>query len=249
MNRDDLTRRMKTLSTRGLKAARLVGTPRWRTAMRQGVAATVEHDRLPLDRNYRTVIDVGANRGQFALYARERFPEARIYSIEPLSGPRASIRRLFEDDARVQVLDFAAGASEGSAVINITHHDDSSSLLPPSELQTSRFPGTYTETTETVKVRSLDDALADEEIARPVLLKIDVQGFELEVLKGATKLLSQVDAVMTECSFVEFYEGQALFDDIYALLRDEGFQLSGGAMSAATGAQWEQGDFVFKRAA
>lgn len=249
MNRDALTYQLKTFTHRGLKAAKLVRTPRWRKAMQQGVAATVEHDRLPLDRDYRTVIDVGANRGQFALYARERFPNARIYSIEPLSGPRASIQRLFEDDTRVQVLDFAAGAAEGSAVINITHHDDSSSLLPPSKLQTSRFPGTYTEATETVAVRSLDDAIAANDLERPVLLKIDVQGFELEVLKGASKLLSQVDAVMTECSFVEFYEGQALFDDIYALLLEEGFRLSGGAMSASTGATWEQGDFVFKRAA
>jgi len=217
--------------------------------MRQGVAATVEHDRLPLGRDYATVIDVGANRGQFALYARERFPNARIYSIEPLSGPRSSIESLFAGDQRVQVLPFAAGAEEGTAVINITHHDDSSSLLPPSKLQTSRFPGTHTETTETVSVRTLDDALGALELQRPALLKIDVQGFELEVLKGATKLLGQVDAVMTECSFVEFYEGQALFDDIYALLTHHGFRLAGGAMSAATGALWEQGDFVFRRAA
>jgi hypothetical protein len=52
---------------------------------------------------------------------------------------------------------------------------------------------------------------------------------------------------MAECSFVEFYEGQALFDDVYPLLMAEGFHLSGGAVSATIGKTWAQGDFVFTR--
>ena len=249
MKSSELNYRLKTFGSRAIKAARLLQSERWRSALRQGVAATVEHDRLPLDRDYRTIIDVGANRGQFALYARERFPKAQIYTIEPLSGPRASIELLFGKDEQVEILDFAAGAAKRSATINITQDDDSSSLLQPTSLQTERFPHTGVESTEPVAVRSLDSALASLPLEGPVLLKIDVQGFELEVLKGARKLLSQVDTVLAECSFVEFYEGQAMFDDIYAFLAGKGFRLSGGALSAVSASRWEQGDFVFKRPA
>ena len=237
------------LGRKGLKAARLSTTARWRSALRHGVAATIEHDRLPLRRDYQTVIDVGANRGQFSLYARERFPEAKIFSIEPLCGPRSRIEKLFGQDGQVEILGFAAGAAGGAASLNVTQHDDSSSLLAPTTLQTTRFRGTDVTASERVAVRALDEALGGRPLARPALLKIDVQGFELEVLKGAGVLLREIDAVLIECSFVEFYSGQAIFDDVYRMMGAHGFQLLGGVVSAATGSRWEQGDFVFGRAA
>jgi hypothetical protein len=80
-----------------------------------------------------------------------------------------------------------------------------------------------------------------------VLLKLDVQGFELEALRGATSLLERVDAVLTECSFVRFYEGQPLFEDILACLAPLGFRLSAGAISSRHAGRWEQGDFLFER--
>jgi hypothetical protein len=80
-----------------------------------------------------------------------------------------------------------------------------------------------------------------------VLLKLDVQGFELEALRGAERVLASVDTVLTECSFVPFYSGQALFDEVRDFLHERGFRLVGGAISAAHDRRWEQGDFVFDR--
>ena len=66
--------------------------------------------------------------------------------------------------------------------------------------------------------------IAPADFARPSLLKIDVQGYELEVLKGASALLSAIDAIYVEVSWVELYKGQALHDEVEALLLDAGFK-------------------------
>jgi FkbM family methyltransferase len=193
------------------------------------------------------VIDVGANKGQFALYARVRFPGAEVYSLEPLPEPRARLERLFDGNAHVHVFAAAAGAGPGTARINVSRADDSSSLLPATTRQLDRFPGTDTVGRESVEVKPLDRLLEGVELARPVLLKLDVQGFELEALRGAEEVLASVDTVLTECSFVPFYSGQALFDEVRDFLDERGFRLVGGTISAAHERRWEQGDFVFER--
>jgi FkbM family methyltransferase len=193
------------------------------------------------------VIDVGANQGQFALYARVRFPDADVYSLEPLAGPRSRLSRLFAGNGRVHVIGAAAGSASGAARINVSRADDSSSLLPVTDRQLDRFPGTDTVRQESIQVETLDRILEPVELVRPVLLKLDVQGFELEALRGAERVLGSVDTVLTECSFVPFYAGQALFDEVRDFLDGHGFQLVGGAISAAHDRRWEQGDFVFER--
>jgi FkbM family methyltransferase len=211
------------------------------------VAATIEHDRLPLRRDYGSVIDVGANRGQFAIYARVRFPEARIFSLEPLEEPRRRVQSLFQNDDRVQVIAKAAGETPGIATLHVSGHDDSSSLLTMADRQTELYPETAMVGEQEVEIDTLDAIFEDVELTGPVLLKLDVQGYELEALRGATALLERVDTVLTEASFVPFYEGQALFDEVHAWLTDAGFRLAGGAMSAETDGRWEQGDFVYER--
>ena len=103
------------LARKARKAARLLREREWRRGLRSGVAASIEHDRLPLRRDLRSVIDVGANRGQFALYSRVRFPAATIYCFEPLQAPRRKLERLFANDARVQLFAVAAGSAPGTS--------------------------------------------------------------------------------------------------------------------------------------
>ena len=229
------------------KASRLAMVPEWRAALRQGIAATIEHDRLPLRRDFGTVIDVGANRGQFALYSRVRFPEAEVYSLEPLAGPRAKMQALFEGDTRVHVIGKAAGEARGGASLNVSKQDDSSSLLAMTEMQLKRYPDTAMAGTEAVEIDTLDAMFGEMELAGPVLLKLDVQGYELQALRGGRELLDRVDAVLTEASFVAFYEGQALFDELNQWLNEAGFHVVAGAMSAQAGGRWEQGDFLYER--
>ncbi len=217
----------------------------YRQALRQGVAASVEHHSVPFGVDFRTVIDVGASRGQFALFAASRFPGARIVSFEPLPEPRAQLERVL--DGRVEVMPLALGAEPGSVLMNVSRQDDSSSVLAIGEAQRRNFPGTEAIDTLEVPISTLDATL-DPPPERPCLLKIDVQGLELQVLKGAGKTLAGVDEALVECSFIELYEGQAMADEVVSLMLEAGLRLAGvhGLVSTAKG-EPIQADFHFKR--
>jgi FkbM family methyltransferase len=221
-------------------------TRRYRRALRYGVAATVEHGAVAFPHEYRTVVDVGSHKGQFALFAREEFPSAKIICVEPLEDERARIRRAVGEDVRL--LAVAAGDRSGTQLIHISRASDSSSLLPITGNYTSAFEGTEEVSTQPVQVERLDALLAEQELARPVLLKIDVQGGELDVLRGAQGLLAQCDEIFVECSFVEFYEGQALADEVIGYLVGEGQRLIGAynLVYSASG-QTLQADLLFSR--
>jgi hypothetical protein len=111
--------------------------------------------------------------------------------------------------------------------MHVSGRDDSSSLLEISALQEEVFPGTGEASTITVQVGPLSDFVESPEITRPALLKLDVQGFELQALIGCESLISQFDYVYCECSFVELYSGQALAPDIIRWLDRRHFVLSG----------------------
>jgi len=212
-----------------------------------GVAAGCEHGPL-FGADLATVVDIGANRGQFSLAVRRWAPGARVVAFEPLSGPADRFRKVFQGDAQVTLHQAAIGPKAGQTTIHVSAADDSSSLLPISALQERLFPGTGEVRTETVTVGRLSDFVSAEEIVSPTLLKLDVQGFELEALRGCEDLLAGFAYVYAECSFVELYSGQALADEIIAWLRDRGFRLSGiYNLSYDRKGKAIQGDFLFAR--
>jgi FkbM family methyltransferase len=216
--------RVRLFRARAAKAARLARTPAHWSAVRSGVVPSVEHDRVPLGGPFATVLDVGASRGQFALHAARRFPAARIVCFEPLPSSREALVSVLGD--RVEVVPAAVGAQTGTAEMHVSAADDSSSLLPIGRRQQEEFPGTHEAARLEVPVVTLTDVL-DSTLAGPVLLKIDVQGFELDVLRGAGERLRRVSTVFVECSFVELYEGQALADDVIVHMHAMGFRLRG----------------------
>jgi len=233
---------------RAVKLVAILRHPVYRRALRLGVAASTEHADTPLPYDYATVVDVGANRGQFALLAATRFPRARIICFEPLETARATIDRLFTDDNRVDVVGVAVAASARPSHLFVSRSDDSSSLLAPTDLQTSTFRDT--EVVEEIRVTTerLDVLLDRDSLVRPTLLKIDAQGAELEVLSGAAGVLDNVDTILVECSFAEFYSGQSLADDVIRFLHPCGFRLT-ALMSAYADASGQvlQADLVFAR--
>ncbi len=196
-------------------------------ALSHGVAAGMEHTQVLLGLNCQTVIDIGANRGQFALVTRKCFPDSRIFSFEPLAIPASRFRSVFQKDPDIILHQVAIGPQTGETTIHVSAADDSSSLLPISPLQERLFPGTNEICTEMVKIGPLSDYVLPEEIVSPAMLKLDVQGYELEALQGCEELLDQFSYIYAECSFVELYSGQALADEIIAWLRERGWCLSG----------------------
>ena len=239
---------MRRLMTKAVKLARILRVKSWRRALlTQRVAAAVEHVSVLRGMpDVRTVVDVGANRGQFALVARHCFDQSQIISIEPLAQPAAIWRAVFADDARASLVDAALGPAEGDAVIHVSGRDDSSSLLPITAAQNSLFPGTAQVDTGTVRVTRLASLLQAEAIRTPALLKIDVQGFELQALAGCEDLLDRFDWVYVECSFIELYSGQAFADEVIAWLRERGFVVRGvHNMTYDASGRAVQADFLF----
>lgn len=169
---------------------------------------------------YETVIDVGAFRGDFALACLRRWHEARVISFEPLNPePRKAMRGYRRRWAWYSV---ALGARVGTVEMNRNEFIPSSSILPMADLHREAFP--YTRQSEPVKVgvAMLDEFY--EHIASPALLKIDTQGYELEVLKGGTEVLTQCDAVVCEVSHEALYEGQPAYADLDTFLERQGFE-------------------------
>ncbi len=232
-----------------MKLASILKSPYYQSRLlRQRVAAGVEHARVLSGLDCRTVVDIGANRGQFALVARRCLPKARVISFEPLPAAAAKFRAVFAGDDRVTLHEAAIGPASGNATIHISRRDDSSSLLPITSTQVVLFPGTEEEATATVRVAPLREFVSSEDIQPPAFLKLDVQGYELEALRGCEDLLDRFAYVYAECSFVELYAGQALADAVIAWLRERGFTLRGvHNMDYDSGGRAIQADFLFVR--
>ena len=231
------------MSPRLIKVLRLLRHPACWPALRQNVAATLEHDTALGRERFATVIDVGANKGQFATYARLRWPRARLICFEPLPEPRATLARVTR--GRAELHGCALGASAGEAEMHLASRTDSSSLLALGERQKAIF-GMDESGRLRVPIERLDACIRPP-LARPSLLKIDVQGFELEVLKGATGLLPEIDVVYVEDSFIELYQGQALHEEIEGLLQTAGFRLDGCFNEFTHQGERIQADLLFRR--
>jgi FkbM family methyltransferase len=215
--------------------------------LRHGVLASGEHRRI-FKREFKTIVDIGANKGQFTLAARVWAPQAQVFAFEPLGSATAKFREVFAGDPGVNLYEAAIGPEETEATLHVSGADDSSSLLPISDLQEAIYPGTGEVANETVKVGRLQEFLAIEAICPPALLKIDVQGYELEVLKGCSELFPQFEIILVECSFVELYEGQAFAHEIIRYLGNQDFILSSVYnLEYSRHGQALQGDFVFRQ--
>jgi FkbM family methyltransferase len=209
------------------KLIRVARNPAHRRALTKGVAAAVEHCDVAFGHDFATVIDVGAHHGQFALFALDRFPRAGIWCLEPLPPARRRFLRVLDDDSRVRLIPCAAGSHQGRLELHVAEASDLSSLLPLADAGDRVVSGLHEIGRVEVDTVRLDTAIAPNALKRPSLLKIDVQGYELEVLRGAEGLLGRLDELLIECSFFGLYRSQPLVADVVCHLRDRGFVLTG----------------------
>lgn len=175
----------------------------------------------------RTVLDVGAHKGEFSKAILTIIPQARIYAFEPLPDCYSYLSRQMSRNGSFQSFPVAIGRESGSVVLWRSSYDKSSSVLPMAELHKASFPWSAGASPVEVEMRTLDEYIGRLELNAKTLLKIDVQGYEAQVLRGATELLKQVEYVLVEVSFRPLYEGQASFAEVYSLLQGAGFSYSG----------------------
>jgi FkbM family methyltransferase len=219
--------------------------PAFWPALARGVMPAVEHIDAIKGLNPKTLIDIGANKGQFSLVARYLFPKIEIHAFEPLERERNLLVSVVSKP--LTVYESALGELEGEATFFVTSHADSSSLLKPGAGQKAAY-GVGLSSTITVPVARLIDVIDIRELPRPILMKADVQGGELAVLKGAKEFLSSVDAIYCEASFVPLYELQPLAHELISYLAEQGFFLR-GVFNQSTTARFgpTQADLMFSR--
>ena len=198
--------------------------------------------------NIDTIFDVGANEGQYAMAIVDEGFQGKIYSFEPL----AKVFEVLKTNARKypnwQVINEGIGSKHEKVSMNVSENLTSSSILKTSKQSIEAEPTTQITHTEVISITTLDKFFTENNVSgKSILLKLDIQGYELEALKGATQLLKKCKLVQAELSFVPVYEGAPLFQDIVDFLKREGFEIFAilpGFMNGKTG-QMLQADGIF----
>jgi len=174
-----------------------------------------------------TVLDIGANTGQFARELRHDLGyTGRIISFEPQSKIFEALKANAEGDSAWKVYNWAVGEAAGEAEINISVDPLSSSLLGVMPAFLKSAPNAKYVGKEVIQVKPLDSFFSDYCTAENnVYLKIDTQGFESKVLKGAERSLPRIDTVQMEMSLVPLYQDELLFHDMCTLMAGKGYTL------------------------
>lgn len=170
-----------------------------------------------------TVFDVGANIGQSALEYADAFPDAAIWSFEPFTEAYDELVRVTADRPRVRCVKLALGAEPGEVTVALDEHHVQNSLLRAVEGKVEG--GRY----ETVEVVTVDGFAAEQGVERIDLLKIDTEGFDLEVLRGAERMLraGAVPFVQVEVGMGAPTPTLVPFDVLRTHLADRGYALFG----------------------
>ncbi len=197
-----------------------------------------------------TVLDIGANRGQYYGQIRSLLPDATVHSFEPLADCFAELERAGASDPLFHAHPYGLGAGGGTRSMNRSSFAQSSSLLPMASAHKDAFPHSRGETVVEVEVRRLDDVAQDLAIRTPLLVKIDVQGSEAEVIEGGEATLASAGVLIVETSYRVLYTGQPLFADVHDRLIGMGFVFQGnlGQLLDPRDGAILQGDSIFVKA-
>jgi FkbM family methyltransferase len=238
----DIVERLAIASQRRRRRRRLRGTPAAKLSL--GHIDTLELLEMLAGSPPRVIHDIGANVGTWTCLAKSLYPDAAVEAFEPLEVHLAGFSRWTASFADVRLHPIALGPRDGTITIEITDFSDASSVLALTNDGRNTF-NVAPAGRRDVRMATLDGLVAAGSVRAPDLLKLDVQGYELEVLRGAEKSLHAATAVICEVSFRQFYQGQALFPDVLNYLGDRGFRLRGFGSSLRTGEPLVQADALF----
>ena len=168
------------------------------------------------------ILDIGANKGQSADAFLNFFPDATIHSFEPSPSTFQELKENCKDKKKVQAWNYGIGATQSKQLFLENTHSEMSSFLAPGESSW----GNIERKTE-VEVITLDSFTTKHNIDFVHALKTDTQGYDFEVLKGATNLMkdNKIALVFMEVIFSDMYKGQPAFNEIFQFLIDHNFSL------------------------
>jgi FkbM family methyltransferase len=175
--------------------------------------------------NHDLIIDIGANSGQFTKVSNYFYPTAKIYTFEPLKDLFEGIEKSFKNIKNINPHNIAFGNEDGHITFYKNAYGHISSALEISE-ENKHYPKESI-TKIKVPITKVDVFFKDIDIPKQTLLKLDVQGFELEVLKGAIDTLKAINYVIIEANLEKLYDNQPSFSTVHSFLLENGFDLNG----------------------
>jgi len=186
------------------------------------------------------IVDGGASNGGWTRQVREVYPDAIMLAVEPRADVQPALQQLAAEMPGIHIAPVLLGPTEQLAEFH--DDDDHSSALPNSQGQTFG-------TVRKVEMTTLDALITKLSLPWPDLIKLDLQGFELEALSGANKCLEHAQALLLELSFFEFQKGQPLFAAMVDYLNGRGFQIYDipALWHRPLDGALAQGDFLFLR--
>lgn len=211
-----------SLSTFNLRLVRLS------TNKIRGVDPILDLKSLLRDCRLPVIVDVGANDGEVAADFLKHFPGARLIAFEPFAASYDELKVAFANRANVAVEQIALGSEAGTGQLNVFSGSRMNSLLEMDSDSRNIMKDSFAKTGDAaVNIDTLDRYCRARGIDHVDVLKIDTQGYDLEVLKGASELLSEhrVTAILLEINFIPMYAGQPSFVDIHNFLSSRDYQL------------------------
>jgi FkbM family methyltransferase len=173
-----------------------------------------------------TVLDVGANRGQYAALLRAAGFRGTIHSFEPLKGAFKELALRAKRDSAWFAYPYALGEEQSKSTINVSANSYSSSILEMTTEHLEAAPESGVECQQSIDIECLNTIGSRLQLdPGRALLKIDTQGYEARVLAGASEYIERLAAIQLELSLEVLYEGQVLFEELYELMTTEGFAL------------------------
>jgi FkbM family methyltransferase len=198
--------------------------------------------------DFATIIDVGANRGQFSVAAARRYPRAAIHAFEPIEGAFRQLQKNIARYPNVTAHHKALGGGVGSVRFFQNQFDQVSSALEIDPANHQPYFDHAAVRRISVKMDRLDRLAPELNFERPTLLKLDVQGYEKQVLCGARDCLSSIDYLVLELAFVPLYRDQPLFAEMHDFLNQLGFEVVGPlGFNEGAGQMIIEMDFLYRR--
>lgn len=178
-----------------------------------------------------TIFDVGAHHGESALEFRGRFPKSQVYCFEPSPDSYAKLADNSKTDCKIHAFQMALGDNAGKIRINRNSASATNSILTLTEKANQYVHGESIRTIDTCEsdISTLDMFCEKQRIQKIDLLKVDTQGYELNVLNGASAFFQtkKVRAVFLEMVWAPIYVNQSSFESIFSFFRTHRYRFAG----------------------
>ena len=204
------------------KFTKLIKSQIWRKGLLNNIAANTELENLIKDLNFETILDIGSNKGQFILLVENLFKNKIIFSFEPIKEILEKQKEFFKYKNNIFFFNIALGEKSKKKIFYITNRKDSSSFLKFNKNNVKNSDYNINQE-RVVEIKALDEVIQFAKLVPPILLKIDVQGYELDVLKGCSNLLKKTTYIIVEVSENEIYQDQPMANEIIEYLNKQNY--------------------------